>query len=309
MEISVIILNWNAAADTIRCVRDVESWATVTPHIFVVDNASQDDSLERIIRECPGVRLICNQENLGFTGGTNQGIKEALAANPAPILLLNNDAYIGEDSVIQLLESLAGDSKIGIIGPLLFDAENKETLISAGGKNPVKHHQTRISTLAPGPAIRKVDYVSGTAVIINPAILNAVGFLDEDYFFSTELADFCMRARRHGYLSVIDTRARAYHTLSRSSSLRNTLYVYYIIRNRFIYIRNASYKFKFGLVAFWAIYSLTLALKLRISGQAASAKAVQLGLTDGLNGRFGGQNERVLRACGHKPLPQIEQSG
>lgn len=297
MELTVVILNWNAAEDTVNCVRHIVAWQHLNPTILVVDNASGDDSREVIAREFPTIELISNTENLGFAGGTNRGISEALAVGNAPILLLNNDAFINEADVVRLLETLAENNRIGFIGPLLYDADQRDRLLSAGGKNPIKHHHTRILRLTPGEPVRLVEYVSGTAVIIRADVFRRVGLLDEDYFFSTELADLCMRARKESYQSAIDTRARAYHRLTRSSALRNTLYVYYIIRNRFIFIRNSPYKLKILFYIFWAVYSLMLSAKLFVSGQLATAQAVRIGLMDGLRGRYGGQNERVLAIC------------
>ncbi len=295
--LSIVILNWNAADDTVGCVNNILAWTRLTPAVFVVDNASQDDSVAVIERECPTIHLICNSVNTGFTGGTNTGIAQALALHIAPVLLLNNDAYIDESSVIELMKALEADDTLGFVGPLMFDAEKPERLISAGGKNPIKHHQTRLAAPRSTQTVYPVDNVSGTAVLIKVDVFETVGLLDEDFFFSTELADFCMRAKQYGYFSAIVPTAKASHTVSRSSSRRDTLYVYYIIRNRFIIIRNSPYTLKFLWLLFWGLYSLTLSLKLRFGGNLATAKAVQMGLSDGLQKRFGGQNERVMAAC------------
>lgn len=293
MQLAVIILNWNAAADTIRCVGHLAAWERLKPAIWVVDNASSDGSAEIIARECPEIHLIRNQSNLGFAGGNNRGIIEALEAGDAPILLLNNDAVIGESDALRLLESLQADKQIGFIGPLLFDAEHKERLLAAGGGSPVKHHHSHFHKFSAATPIFAVTYVPGTVIIGRAEVFRTVGLLDEAYFFSAEVADLCLQAAQHGYLSVIDTRARAYHALGRSSKLRDTLYTYYIIRNRFLLLRK-HHRWNIPLFGFWTLYSLALTLKLRLSGQGYTAQAVWLGLLDGLQGRFGGQNERVL---------------
>lgn len=295
MELAVIILNWNATDDTLRCVRHVTAWQRVQPTIWVVDNGSTDDSVQTILNEFPEIHLICNATNQGFAGGNNRAIVAALAAGTAPILLLNNDALIEETDVVRLLETLAADKHIGFIGPLLFDAEEKDRLLAAGGRNPVRHHHSHILQLTPGQPVRIVEYVPGTALLGRSEPFRDVGLLDEDYFFTMEVADLCMRARRHGYLSAIDTRARAFHAVDhRPSALRETLYTYYIIRNRFLFIRKFYPRPKFLFYAFWTLYSLALALKMRLDGKPATAQAVWLGLFDGLRGRFGGRNERVL---------------
>jgi GT2 family glycosyltransferase len=296
MKLSIVILNWNAAEDTIRCVGDITSWKRLQPTIWVVDNASIDDSAEAIARECPTVRLIRNQANLGFAGGNNQGIEASLATDNAPILLLNNDAFIGEEDVIRLMRTLQSNNHIGFVGPLLFDASNKNKLLSAGGKNPVKHHHSHIYEIPADESIYPVEYIPGTVILGRAEVFQTVGLLDEDYFFNIEVADLCMRAKQHGYISVIDTRAQASHALSRSSSFRDTLYPYYVIRNRFLFIRK-HYAWNVFLYSFWIIYSLALWLKVQLNGQSKLGKAISLGLIDGLRGRFGGQNKRVLTRC------------
>jgi hypothetical protein len=74
------------------------------------------------------------------------------------------------------------------------------------------------------------------------------------------------------------------------------LHSYYIIRNRFLFIRKFHPRSRFLFYGFWTLYSLALAVKVRLNGKAAMARAVCLGLLDGLRGRFGAQNERVLAA-------------
>jgi GT2 family glycosyltransferase len=303
MELAVIILNWNAAADTIRCARHVAAWQHVRPTVWVVDNGSTDGSAEVISRACPHVRLIHNAANLGFAGGNNRGILEALAAGATAILLLNNDARIEEPHASMLLDTLHADPRVGLVGPLLFDADERDRLLAAGGRDPVWHHHSHIATLPAGEPVRVVEYVPGTVLLVRSELFRTVGLLDEGYFFTMEVADLCKRARRLGYVSVVDTRARAFHALGRSSDLRETLHTYYIIRNRFLYIRKFYPWRKALLCPFWALYSLALSLKVGLSGRPATARAVWLGLLDGVRGCFGGQNERVLSACAGSSAP------
>ncbi len=286
----IVILNWNAAEDTIRCVREVAGWEEVRPSIWIVDNASADGSADRIAQACPSAHLIHSRENLGFAGGTNLGIQAALAERDAPILLLNNDAEMDGADAARLEQTLAEKPQIGFVVPLLYDESGE--LIAAGGKNPVTHMQTRVRELPETP-VAEVAVVSGTAVLIRPDVFHQVGLLDERFFFSTEIADLCLRARKAEYICAVDKRAKANHAVSRSSHLRDTLYVYYIVRNRFLILRN-HYRYNAPLFLFWAAYSLTLAGKLWLVGQRQSARAVWLALRDGLLGRFGNQNQQVM---------------
>ncbi|MBI1879716.1 MAG: glycosyltransferase, partial [Chloroflexi bacterium] len=184
MQLSIIILNWHAAADTIRCVRHIATWERLKAAIWIVDNASTDGSAEIIARECPDVHLIRNSINLGFAGGNNRGIIQALAAGDAPILLLNNDAMLEEADAVRLLDSLQANDHIGFIGPLLFDAEQKDRLLAAGGGSPVKHHHSHFHKVSAAAPIFAVTYVPGTVIMGRAEVFRAVGLLDEAYFFS-----------------------------------------------------------------------------------------------------------------------------
>jgi GT2 family glycosyltransferase len=296
--LAVIILNWNAATDTLACLAHVAQWQCVTPRVWVVDNASHPTD-RRALRE--GLAklpldwsLIENESNLGFAGGTNCGLRATLAAGDWPVLLLNNDARIDDANLQQLMTTLSTRAQAGWVGPLLYHGDK---LHSVGRRNPVLHHNTLITAL-PSIPILIVGFISGSVALARAAMLREVGLLDEDYFFNTEVADHCHRARQAGYQTVVDSCARAQHDLDRSSALRSTLYIYYIIRNRFVYIRKRYHLAVWPLTALWMLYCFLLVGKLRGAGQRATAQAVYLGLVDGISKRWGGQNSRVLAACG-----------
>jgi GT2 family glycosyltransferase len=302
LELSIIILNWNAAADTIRCVRHITAWRQLQATIWVVDNGSPDGSVDLIARECPGIHLIRNSANLGYAGGNNKAITKALARSDAPILFLNNDASVTEDDVIQLMKTLQANPQFGFVGPLLFETGREDRLLTAGGRNIVLHLTSHLSKVTPGEPIGLVDYVPGTVMLARAEVFRLVGLLDDAFFFTGEMPDLCYRARQRGFLSAVDTRARAFHEVNRSSKLRQTLYPYYIVRNRFLFLRK-HYCWNILLYSFWVLYSLALALKVQLQGQSSIARAIGLGLMDGLRGQFGGQNERVLVINSKQPVP------
>ncbi|NLF00801.1 MAG: glycosyltransferase family 2 protein [Anaerolineales bacterium] len=300
MAVAVVILNWNQAADTIRCVRAVAAWQSVRPDVYVVDNGSVDGSADEIARCCPAARLIKSECNRGFAGGTNLGIAAALDDHADPILLLNNDAVIDEQDVQHLAMVLAKDDRLGAVAPLLYDDDGGQRLLSAGGRNIGRHVNTHVALLLNAEAPAVVDYVPGTVALVRAVVFQEAGLFDEDYFFSGEMADLCERAARFGYRSAMDPSARAYHALSRSSELRETLHAYYILRNRFLFVRKFMHVERLPRMVFWSAYGAAAALRAHLTGRRAQARALRLGLIDGLRGRFGGQNERVL-ATGSRP--------
>jgi hypothetical protein len=294
MELSVVILNWNAAAETIGCVQRLDGWQVIRPTIWVIDNGSTDDSAQAVAAHCPQARLIKNEANLGYAAGNNAGLAAALAYHPAPIMLQNNDAVVAETDVLKLAQALAANPGLGFVGPLLYDADQPDRLLAAGGRNIARAINTHVSIQPGGPAIRVVDYVPGTVLLGQARVFEQVGLLDPAYFFTGEIPDICRRAKQQGFLTAVHPQARAYHALGVSSNRRAALYPYYIIRNRFLFVRKFYARQKIGLFGFWAMYGVALSARLQVGGQIAAARAVRLGVWDGLAGRYGGQNERVL---------------
>ena len=149
----------------------------------------------------PADNLIRSAVNLGYGGGNNLGIKRALTAKLEYVLLLNTDAEISPAGVSRLLARLATHPEISIIGPVIHEGNGRATQLLVGGRDIARHSSTRIA-VPPGDLkhlpdypIHQVDYVSGTVFLARGRVLQEIGLLDEDYFFSGEVADFCKRAR------------------------------------------------------------------------------------------------------------------
>lgn len=294
MKLAVVILNWNGLADTRRTVEELAAWRDLRPHLIVVDNASQER--EGLLDLRAHATLICNRTNLGFAGGTNRGVEAALAADADAVLLLNNDAHMTEEDLETLALALEADPSIGLVTPLLFDGAGH--LVSAGGLNPVLHLQTRNLRIPTRTPLFPIEQISGTAALVGRRVWEEIGLLDERYFFSTEMADLCRRAWEKGVCPAVESRSRAVHDLDRSATRRQSLYIYYIIRNRFLYINNFYFRSASLLRFGWRVYGELLSRRLKAKGQSEAAIAVALGTRDGLAGRFGNQNERVRHAIG-----------
>ncbi len=294
MKLSVVILNWNTSRDTVACLRSVQAWeatgAVGRPRVWVVDNGSRPPEIEAVRQEFPAVQLIQSPVNRGFAGGSNMGIEAALASGTDAVLLLNNDASVDARSVAAMLDTLGSDPAIGVVGPTIWHAG---ACISVGGRDIARHATTHLRPRTPLTAMQDVDYVSGTAALVKREVFERVGLLDEDYFFGGEMADLCHRARRSGFRSVTEPRARALHDLERSSRDRRTLHIYYVVRNRFLYARKHHPRRSAWLYSRWAARGALTALAALCRGQPRRARAVALGVLDGVRGRSGGQNERV----------------
>jgi GT2 family glycosyltransferase len=295
MKLAVVVVNWNAIGDTNECILSVQGWSARSlggrPKVWIIDNGSQQPGFEKLIEQFPDVHFLRNAVNQGFAAANNRGITSALESGADAVLLLNNDARLDEASVASMLATLASQPGIGVVGPTLWDGNE---LLAAGGRDIARYSKTHVIPSHPPTELLDVDYVPGTAALVSRRVFETVGLLDEDYFFSGEMADLCCRARRGGFRCVVDPEARASHDLSRSASMRDSLHVYYIFRNRFLYARKHHPRHKNWHYALWTVRGAAAAMGAVAKGNVRRARTISLSVVDGLSGRFGGQNDRIL---------------
>jgi GT2 family glycosyltransferase len=304
--IAVIILNWNSCERTANCLQRLSECQIFHSDIFVVDNGSTDDSVSVLSKKFPAIDIICNVCNLGFGGGCNVAIKKILSIKSENdsktncyqyVLLLNTDAGLGKKNIEILVATLDENPKIGVVGPLIVKKSSPTAILSAGGLDPSVYTNTYSSNNL--KIAKKIDcgepfqvyYVSGTVALLRTSVISMMGLFDEDYFFSCEMADFCERIKEKGYICAVTPVARAWHDMEEAGSQRATLYLYYIIRNRFLFIRKFKRKYIFPLFTYWLILGQYFMLKALFSGRYTSARAIGMALKDGVIGRYGGRNE------------------
>ncbi|GIW78881.1 MAG: hypothetical protein KatS3mg105_0688 [Gemmatales bacterium] len=302
MEFAVILVNWHDEEGTLRQVRALRSWKRLRPRLFVVDNGSTSVSRASLSGEVDRSELICSAVNRGYGGGNNLAIIPAIRQRVDALLLLNNDADISEAGAEALLERLASDSKIAILGPTIWEGAGEQWHAYAGGRDIALYQTTRIpfelGTVGSSPSnpLVAVDYVPGTVFFARREVFERTGLLDERYFFSGEIADFCARARRHGFRAFVDLQVQAKHDVGRTCHrLRNTLYEYYSLRNRFLYVTKHHRRHRLRLFFRWFALGMKRSMSALANGDLARAWALQLALRHAFLRRFGNQNHCFSR--------------
>lgn len=291
--LAVIVLNWNNARDSIKCIQSIGSWESLKPDIYVVDNASTDNSLSEIRLCFPNITIIKSKKNLGFAGGNNLAISKAIENGSDTILLLNNDVNATESNISKLLGILRARPDIAVVGPRLRMGMS----VYAGGRDIGRN----VSTYVPWSAgmgddmVVEVDYVPGTAFMVRSTALERAGLLDEDFFFSGEIADLCRRMRDLGMRCCVYTGAEVAHDIDPSSSqMRNTLYAYYSTRNRFLYIKKHGNGHLLRRYGWWIGYCVREIVMSFAGSNWGHARAISLALFDGMAGKFGDHNYRFI---------------
>lgn len=222
-DFSIIIVNWETRELLRKCLESVRKYGAWAETI-VVDNGSGDSSAEMIREAYKWVRLIENNENLGFARAINQGIRVSTGEY---ILLLNSDAELTAGALEEMIGCMNQESKIGICGPRLVYPDGQEqkshgnlprlrdeiwglmgfsnmlpTLWRKSGEKP--HSSSYKSVVETG-------ILSGASMMVRRSVLDDVGCLDERYFMFSEEIDLCKRAREAGWKVVLVSTAVVIH--------------------------------------------------------------------------------------------------
>ena len=240
-EVAVIVLNWNGRDDTLACLESLRAVAYQNFHVTVVDNGSTDGSAGAIRRQFPDVALIETGRNLGFAGGNNVGIRNALQQGADYIFLLNNDTVVAPSLLQELVSAAARCPERGIFTARIYYYAQPERIWSAGvqwlrDRMEFRHVQDDAVNSVDQRGVAQTDYACGCALFARSTIFRDVGLLDAKFFLTYEETDFCYRARRAGIPSYYVPSAVLWHKVSVSfGGSESPLIKYFITRNRLLW--------------------------------------------------------------------------
>ena len=217
--------------------------------IVVFDNASIDDSCEKIGKKYPQVIIMRSDKNVGYSKGNNIGIQKLLAEGADYVWVLNNDTIVEPTCLDNLMLAAKSDVRIAAVGAKILYADSPHTIWYAGARlNPIIFsvpHDGLGKAVTFGPkTIVQVDFVTGCSMLITRHAFNQVGFFDEDFFAYAEDFDWCLRVRQSGLRLVYAPQAVLYHKVS-ASMRRNTLgqskgsasaMAYYLITRNYLWV-------------------------------------------------------------------------
>ena len=293
-DVTGVVLNYRTPDQTALAVSSLTTSRTPPPGILIVDNHSCDGSATMLREAFADVRVIEASANLGFSGGCNLGIRDALERGARFILLMNSDAVLAPDALDHLLAAMEQNPSIGIAAPVLLSREEPDRVASAGiffseRSGRMRHRASGRPVAAVGSdAVRIIDAVSGCVMLIRREVFDRIGLLDEAYFFSFEDIDFCLRAREAGFQTGCVQDARAYHEGGRTIGRRSSRRIYFGTRNHLRLAARVGHRSsrlaRLGLVAgFNAAYVLMSPESPLIAGVSAFVRGVR----DHANGRYG----------------------
>lgn len=250
--LSIIIVNFETPEHTLACIRSIiANRPRCAFEILLIDNGSQDGSLERIRKELPEVICIATGANLGFARANNLGISNARGEF---ILLLNSDTKVLDDSLDRMLEYLLMNPRIGAVGPRQLDGEGRlqlswgsfPTLVSEAYRK-LLHKRLSVNDFAVRDYLEekfsgsnRVGWVSGSCLMTRKAALKASGLLDGHFFMYFEDIDLCRRIQDAGWDVHFNSEMTIVH-YGGVSAKKNLLHVLVEYRHSQIYFAKKYY--------------------------------------------------------------------
>lgn len=201
-KVLVIVVTYNAHVWVRNCLSsiDLEKY-----DVLVVDNRSQDDTVKIINDEFPDVELICSCYNLGFGKANNIGFQKALDEGYDYVLLLNQDAWLKEDTIACLIKEMKNNREFGIISPL--QCNSTENNIETQFNKYLVKNKIDIN----GGKVQEVDFVNAAIWLIPRKTLEFVGGFNPIYPHYGEDSDYVNRVRYWGKKIGVAVSVIAYH--------------------------------------------------------------------------------------------------
>jgi hypothetical protein len=251
VQLSIVIVNWNAGPllrDCVRFAEEVKQEGFEFDQVVIVDNCSTDGSLDGLASTTLPLKIIRNTENKGFAAACNQGTQGSRADY---LLFLNPDTRLFVDSLsvpLAFMEATQNQS-VGICGIQLIDEHEEVSRSCARFPTPrmfffkifgldrlfPRFFHSHVMEEWGHRENREVDHVIGAFFLVRRCLFEQLGGFDERFFVYLEDLDFSLRARKSGWTSYYLADSQAYHKGGGTSERVKARRLFYSLRSRILY--------------------------------------------------------------------------
>ena len=276
--VSIIIPSYGEAKTLKEVLHSVLQSTYEEKEVIVVDNGISNETLNQLA-ELRDVKIIKPGKNLGAAGGRNLGAKYSAGDY---ILFLDHDVVLEKDTIAKMINILETNTDIGVVGPQILFRSYTDKVWWSGGTVKIPSGRVVMSN-------RKLSGIVDTdvvpaAIMVRRELFERIGGFYEKYFATFEDSDFCFRVKRAGYRVVCMCDALAYHDIEPIDMKRIFSRMYFIFRNRILFMKRNSDKSSFLVYLLfynqiYALYYLLLALKY---GKLRAIQEIIKGTIDGL---------------------------
>jgi hypothetical protein len=292
-----IVLNWNRCGDTRECLASLTAGTYGNLQIVVLNCGSSRDSVAAIRDGFPNVDVIELTENQGYAGNNNVGIRMAFQRGAEWVLVLNEDTILARDCVEELVKAGESDSRVGIVGPMVYHYDEPEVIQSAGGMlGPCWESLHLDMNERDSQQLREphtVEWVSGCGMLVRRGLTQDVGLLDERFFAYWEEIEWCLRAGRAGWPTLHAPQAKMWHKGVRRHYRPSPSVTYYCTRNRLLTLakHHAPLRVWIGASLQMARTVASWTIRPKWKSMFTHRQAICRGVMDFVLGRWGGPVE------------------
>ena len=237
----IVICNYNKSSYVVNCIQSVLESDTTDYDIYMVDNASSDDSVSAV-KKCFGdaVTILENPANLGGSGGFNTGLRMVLERGYPYIWCLDNDVLVDESALSALLQFLIAHPEVGMAGSKVYHMDHPDYVQQFGLTVDYEHFCTvanYVNCLEDGsmPDYLYCDAVAACSVLLRLETLLSIGLMPEENFLYWDDTEWGMRCHATGLKVASVGASKVLHAMGAKKEVVNTFAAYYSWRNRIFF--------------------------------------------------------------------------
>ena len=282
----VVVLNWHGRSDTLACVETLTEGSPETD-VLVVDNGSLDGTIDAVQQRWPRVHTLQLEQNHGFSGGMNRGIRFAMEVLSASIVtVLNNDTVVSPGAMTEL--AAIADGVDLAVSPVVRYRDEPEKIWFGGGYldavNGYPFHTAPADFEPCESGLRSSTVLAGCCITARADVWRQVGLFDERFFLNFEDSEWSLRATRRGVRLVVACDVYILHAVSASfTGAAATLGSFYYLRNGLLFARlsgarpraRARFIRRFGLAGTRRLSARNRARAVVVLGWAVGCDAVR----------------------------------
>jgi GT2 family glycosyltransferase len=233
--VSVIIVNWNGRHHLAECLDSLAAQSFRDFEVILVDNGSTDGSVSFVREQYPWVKLVPLDRNTGFAAGNNAGLANATGAY---VVTLNNDTVADPEWLSHLVAVADENPAAGMVGCRICAYDDPDIIDSLGmgicsdGMSRGMYRLRRWDVLQLEP-VTAILFPSACAALYRRAMLDQIGFFDEDFFAYCEDTDLGLRGRLAGWEALLAANAVVRHKYSMTGGTFSPLKIYLVERNHY----------------------------------------------------------------------------
>ncbi len=204
LDITLVIVSFNTRDILLRCLGSLKKQTQeISYEVIVVDNASEDGTVDAVVELFPDVKVIANQDNRGFSAANNQGI---MISRGNRIGLLNPDTLLTENSFKKIVSFMEGHPEYSILGAGIVDENSQPCPIRLWEDTPQDAAKKIMGVYDPASELKRMEpmlakeakVISGCCFVVTRDLIESIGLMDEKHFLYNEEDDLCRRARKNG---------------------------------------------------------------------------------------------------------------